>query len=278
MTIVTNFSGNLGNHIFSYILTRTVAEKLNFKFGFNPIPEFDYLNGKSQLDMLFDLDYGEIHNHSYYLIPDGYKQWTELAEDYGNRSFCSYQSSVFNIEDDTKLFIRCGQDARYYDKEKVKNWLKISDKIFTDRAVFDLPLWDTNFVVINVRGGEYKGISELCLLQDYYLSAVKKMQERISNCKFIVVTDDINYASSILPYPVYHFNIALDYWIIQNARNLIISNSSFAIIPAWINSSENIIAPRFWARYNVSTGYWTSSDIWTFGFKFLGRDGELYDN
>jgi hypothetical protein len=278
MTVISNFSGNLGNHIMTYLLTRTVADKNGYDWGFNRKPEFDYLQGQSQLDMLFDLDYGKEHSFDYYTIPDGYAFWNEFAEDYGNRVFCPYQPDVFNIQDNTKLFIRCGQDARYYSKEKVKSWLSISDKIFTDKTVFDLPLWDKNFVVINVRGGEYKGLPELCLGKDYYLSAIAKMQERVENCKFVVITDDMNYARSILPFPVYHFSIALDYWIIQNASNLILSNSSFAIIPAWINVSQNIIAPRYWARYNISTGYWTSSDIWTFGFKFLDKNGELYDN
>jgi hypothetical protein len=273
VTLISNFSGNLGNHLMTYLLTRTVAEKNGFAFGFNPKPEFDYLQGQSQLDMLFDLDYGEEHPFTYYEVPDGYKSWWESHDDFADYSYQPYQPEVFQLEDNTKLFIRCCQDARYYDKDLVRLWLRTKES-----GIMDIPFYlDNNTCILNVRGGEYKGLSNLILDKSYWDQAVQRVQEQVENCAFIVITDDVPYAQSLLPYPAYHFSVAADYTIINNARNLILSNSSFAIVPAWLNQNASlIIAPEWWARYNVSTGYWANSDIWTFGFTFMNRSGVLH--
>jgi hypothetical protein len=77
--------------------------------------------------------------------------------------------------------------------------------------------------------------------------------------------------------PVFHFGIGMDYYMISQAKNLILSNSSFAILPTWLNKNKPyVIAPRYWARHNVSTGYWANSDMWTFGWNYMDKDGELY--
>ncbi len=51
---------------------------------------------------------------------------------------------------------------------------------------------------------------------------------------------------------------------------------TFAIFPAWLNpNNPYVIAPKYWARHNVSTGYWANSSVDTFGFRFLDRNGVL---
>lgn len=270
--IISNFSGNLGNHMFIYALTRTVAELNNYAWGFNRIPEFDYLNGEEQLN-IFEIDYGEEHSYKYFELPENYGSWKEPMEDMGGYYFHKFSPSVFSIADNTKLFIPCGQDARYYNKEKLRKWFKIKNP-----EQYTLPFVDNNSCVINIRGGEYKGIPALLLEQSYWDNAIRMMREKIENCKFFVVSDDVPYAQSVFPqFKVEHHSMGMAYWMVQNAPNLIISNSSFAIIPAWLNTNAtNIIAPFGWARHNVSQGYWASSSIWTFGFTFIDQKGNIY--
>ena len=269
--IISNFSGNLGNHLFSYALTRTIAEHNNYEWGFNRVPEFDYLDGQEQLN-IFEIDYGKEHNNKYWDVPENYTAWREYYDTYENHLFYPFKPDTFEMEDNTKLFISCGQDARYYDKNKLRAWFKVKEQY-----QFTFPFFDANHCVINIRGGEYKGIDSLLLRQSYWDHAVRTMRERIPECNFLVISDDTPYAKSIFPnFRVEHYSIGMDYWIIQNAQNLILSNSSFAIIPAWLNQrAKNIIAPFGWARHNITTGYWASSDIWTFGFEFLNREGDI---
>jgi hypothetical protein len=41
---------------------------------------------------------------------------------------------------------------------------------------------------------------------------------------------------------------------------------------AWLNKNVNeIIAPKYWARHNVSDGYWATGDSYTRGFTYMDR-------
>lgn len=292
--ITSNFTGNLGNHMWIYAITRAVAERNGYKWGFNPMPEFDYFNGVPQLEFM-DIDYGIKHYYRYNERPEWVKN--EWEEEYCHLNYAngdsvdyhSYQPNIFNIPDNTKLYIRCCQDARYLIdiKDKVSEWFKIKEenayKYQEILSKLDIVL-DDNLAIINIRGGEYKTIPQVLLKKEYWWRAINfLLTQRSHNMKFVVITDDVPYAESIMPphmnIPVYHFSIGMDYYVINNAKNLILSNSSFAIFPAWLNKNyPYTIAPRFWARHNVSTGYWASSDIWTFDWLFLDdKDGRLYD-
>ena len=76
----------------------------------------------------------------------------------------------------------------------------------------------------------------------------------------MTVTDDLAAAKRILPeVKAYHFDLAGDYTAIKNAYYLILSNSTFAFFPAFTSDTvQYIIAPKYWARHNVSDGYWAS--------------------
>lgn len=125
--------------------------------------------------------------------------------------------------------------------------------------------------VISFRGGEYKWVSELYLPQEYWDLAVEKMRERGVKT-FSVVTDDVEEAQRFFPdFHVTH-NIAEDWCAILKAPNLILSNSSFAILPAYINQNvKHIIAPKYWARYN--TGEWLNPDNATYSkFEYIHHE------
>lgn len=105
---------------------------------------------------------------------------------------------------------------------------------------------------------------------------------RKKNCKmkFLSITDDVEYAENLLPdVPAHHFSIGSDYSIINRARNLVLSNSSFAFFPAWTNlNAKNIIAPKYWARHNVSDGFWACEFNIYKNWNWLGRDGKTYSH
>jgi len=42
--LISNFTAGFGNQMFTYAITRAVAEQNNYRWGFNPIPEYD--NGR----------------------------------------------------------------------------------------------------------------------------------------------------------------------------------------------------------------------------------------
>ena len=96
--------------------------------------------------------------------------------------------------------------------------------------------------------------------------------------EFVIVTDDVKYAQKLLPlYRAFHFEIGKDYSIIKNARYLILSNSSFAFFPAWTSETvKYVIAPKYWARHNISDGFWACAFNLYRDWMWQDRSGALF--
>jgi hypothetical protein len=78
------------------------------------------------------------------------------------------------------------------------------------------------------------------------------MKEIHPDMKFEVHTDDEETARLFFSsYPIIR-DISVNWRAIRYATYLILSNSSFAILPAYLNeNAKSIIAPKYWARYNT---------------------------
>jgi len=281
--ISTNLTGNFGDHIMRYALCRSVAEKNGYKWAINPIPSHDYYGGKQQLDF-FHLDYGEPNSYPFGTTPPWTTRvWIEQKYHHDEGyDFYYYQPDVFDLPDNTHMVISCGADSRYYDKEKIREWFTIGEK--EEREYEDILkqyniVLDENLTVINCRGGEFRGVPDLFLKREYYLSAASFFLKKNTKMKFLVITDDMEYFKTMFNCTVAHFSIGCDYYIVNHTKNLILSNSGFAIMPTWLNREKpNVIAPKYWARHNINK--WANSNVWTFGkedkWNFLDRYGELY--
>lgn len=287
--ITSNFSGNFGNSLIQYLITRIVADKNEYEFGFNPQFNYDYHGGYNQLDFLA-LDYGKQHSATFHENPEGvdnvwYEKYEHINYPSGDQvDYHPYQPDIWNVPDGSKLVIRCGQDANYFSdyKSKIKEWMqyqpgyeeKYSDYLF-DNKIF----LDEDTCIINVRGGEYKSSPNVLLQRKYWADAINIMIQRNSSMKFLCLTDDVQYGKQLFGdlIPVLHISIGGDFFVLHHSKNLIISNSSFAIIPVWMNQfNPYVVAPFGWARYNTTDGkYWASSDIKTFRWNFLDRKGNL---
>ena len=96
--------------------------------------------------------------------------------------------------------------------------------------------------------------------------------------EFMIITDDVETAAKVLPgIPAHHFDIGKDYVTLKNAYYLLLSNSSFACLPA--HTSETLkfaIAPKYWARHNVSDGYWASEQNIYSLFHYMDRSGRMF--
>lgn len=261
--ITTDFTGNFGNHIWQYVVLRSIAHKKNLEWGFTKYIYGDYYGGKSQMDFL-DLDYGKQVTK----IDKEYKEKIVVVD--GNVNIHLYDT-FDNLQDGSKL-VGCWQTEKYFKdiKDQVKQWVKVKSNVCK-------PILDDNVCIINIRGGEYRNHLELLFPQTYWNNAMKHMLHINPSVTFLVITDDIQYAKQFFPnIPCHHFDIATDYCFINQAKYLILSNSSFAYFPAWLNDKcKYVIAPKYWARHNTSDGYWANSCIYTEGWNYLNRDGKI---
>lgn len=270
-----NGSG-LGNQLWRYTVTRVIAKKNGYDFGIMSSHKFKASN-------IMSLDFGEqvVGGSSPFegapptVLPEGidnYYAERPLIHPAYNCDCRLYDPKLAFVADDTKIDGNM-ESEKYLEgfKVDVREWLRVKDN------KQDYRFKDENICVLAFRGGEYRGVRDLFLPPSYWHRAMQVMSSRNPNMSFVVVTDDPHTASNFFPsIPVYHYDTETDWVLIRNAKNVIMSNSSFAWLPTWINNGAlNVIAPKYWGKYNVSDGFWAQGDSLTKGWEYIDRDGKL---
>jgi len=281
--LITAFlTGNFGNNLAGIVSSKCIAKDLGYEWGVNPSPKYDYHNGMIQTYFL-DLDYGKFPEN---IQHEYYEKEIRYNHDGDNVDVRVFDENVYKIKDNTILLGGVWQSYGYYEKHMsdVKKWLQIKEeyiKEYERRLAENNITLDENLCVINFRGGEYRSYSRLIVRKEYYLDSIYEMMNVNKKMKFIIITDDIACVNLYLPeIPAHHFDIGMDYYILNNCQYSILSNSSFPIFAALTNEkSKQILAPKYWARHNVSNGYWAIGDQYYPKFKYVDREGkiETYD-
>jgi hypothetical protein len=284
--ITTNLTGNLGNHMWQYASCRAIGEKLGYEWGINSRPSYDYHNGMNQMYFM-DVDFGKPIEG---IIHEYHEPW-KFYSHVDNVNINMLDSNIYNIKDNTILLGKDGaaggifQSEEYIldKKENVLQWFKLKQEYIHlyESKLSELGIvLDENLCVINFRGGEYRGLSTVILRKEYWNYSINHMLSINPNMKFLVITDDVECARYFMPFeiPTLHIDIGFDFYVVNQAKWVILSNSTFGWWSAWLNQKANkIIAPKYWARHNVSDGYWGTGDSYTSCFTYLDRDGKLCD-
>jgi len=265
----------IGNQLFCYVTARSIAHTRGLDFGIKDTGWSGDKRYNQSGFYWFDLDWGQE-------VPDGLDVYYE-KEVRKKLNTChhdmtvgcdirGYDQGLMDVPDNTIIFGNM-QDEKYFDhnKELVKEWLKVKEEYDTYEYM------DDDVCVLNYRGGEYVGFHELYLTREYWLNAMENMTKINPNMKFVTITDDVKASQAMLPeIPAYHFTVDKDYAIIKNSKHVILSNSSFPFFAVYTSDTiENIIAPKYWARHNVSDGYWAMSQNIYSGWTYQDRDGNL---
>jgi len=278
MIITELYKGQgLGNQLACYITTRVIAKDKGYEFGIIHPERFKGLD-------FFQLDFGnEViggkgpEGGPPQILPDKIKYYyneRKIIHPINGSDIRLYDKDLTNILDQTKIDgLMQGEQYILHRKDEIREWLKVREKY----ECYDYS--SDNICVINFRGGEYTRAKDFFLNKEYWLNAIDHMLKINKDFKFIVITDDTYTAKKFFPkYLVKHFSIAKDYVIIKNAKYLILSNSSFAWFPAWLNKDLKFcIAPKYWGRYNISDGYWSLGQNITKGWMYLDKNGKLND-
>ena len=271
----------LGNQLFCYVSARCIAKDLGAAFA-TAGQEQLAVNIHSKKGMYFmDMELGEP-------ITETDKKRFQVYQEKEQRLYlktCVHDmthgcyvagadEAIYQIQDNTLLYGNL-QAERYFahHKEDIKQWLKVKEEYDSYEYTRD------NLCILNVRGGEYADSRVLFLRRKYWLDAMKHMRQLRPDMEFMIVTDDVAAAGKVLPeVEAHHFDLDKDYVTIKNAKFLILSNSSFAFFPAFTSETvEKVIAPKYWARHNVSDGYWASEQNIYDGFCYMDRNGQLFD-
>lgn len=249
----------LGDQLFRYITTRTIADELGFDSG---MINCDAFKGKSFMKLPL-------------------KEFTEKA---GGLPLFEEKSTVEN-----------GIDIRSYDPEInfIKDFTVIDgsfeDEKYWGHNLHNINRWlsveplnvDEDLCIIGFRGGEYYTDPNLGLPNEYYDEAIEIMKQKYPGIRFEVHTDDPIKAREFFPiYPIVentqishsqHSNMGFNWRSTRFAKYAIIPNSAFFILPRLLQHQENkeaaTIAPRYWARRN--TGTWARPACFYKAFKYI---------
>ena len=268
----------LGNQLFCYVTTRAIALEHGYDFS---VLGRETLGNNIHSDcglyfMEFDLgmesepsDYTRIYqekedrlylpNSRHDLVHGCYVTGTDYE--------------LLNIQDQV-LVAGNMQAEDYYSKYKneIKQWLKVKPEY----ECFDYSR--DNLCIIHLRCTDYTGSPELFLRRKYWVDGMKNMRKIRPDMEFMIITNDTREAEKLIPgVKAYNFSLAKDYSIIKNAKHLLLANSSFTYFPAFTSDTvETIIAPKYWARHNVSDGYWASEQNIYEGWTYQDRNGRLF--
>lgn len=248
----------LGNQLANYVTVRCLALDKGFNFGVQFPWNFkgkDLLNLDMGLPVLNGIT--PIEGAIPTTLPDGITSYyrEEMVAD------GDYDPKIALIEDNTLIHGNL-QGIKYFKhrKDEIREWLRVEP--------LDMP---ENLCVINFRGGEYKYVKDFFLPKSYWDTAIFLMNLRRPDMQFEVHTDDPEEARKFFPnYPIVH-DISLNWRAVRYAKHLILSNSSFAILPAWLNENTRVIAPWGFGRFN--TGEWLLKQNYVPGWTWIDKYG-----
>lgn len=276
--IETQEGFGLGNQLFFYITARCIAQDKGY--GFSVLdPEHFANNMHSDCGLYFmDLDMGE---------PSGKEDYKKVYREKETRLFAGNSKhdlthgvyvtdadeKLFDIEDGTLLYGNLQAEAYFIShKEEIRQWLKVKPEYDCMDYSCD------NLCILHLRCSDYMGSPELYLRRKYWLMGMKQMKKINPDMEFMIITNDVKEAGKFLPgIPAYNFDLAKDYSVLKNAKYLLLANSSFSYFPAFTSETvQYILAPKYWARHNVSDGYWASEQNIYAGWHYMDRKGRVF--
>ncbi|MEK6860351.1 MAG: hypothetical protein AABY07_00130 [Nanoarchaeota archaeon] len=236
--ILGNFyqGSGLGNQLARLVATRVKALDLGVDWGMIYIPDGSGKEQGFKGQSFMDIGWDNFGATPYYTLT----QWNEKKVRENGVDISPYDPE-FNFIEDNTIIDGEFQDERYWEhrEKEVNEWLKVEP--------LDMP---DDLCVIGFRGGEFAVYPDLFLPKEYWDEGIKRMRDINPNMRFEVHTDDEILAQQCFPdFKVIH-DIGINWRSMRYAKYAIISNSSFFILPRWLNKGITI-APRYWGRHNT---------------------------
>lgn len=293
------YGSGIGNQIWHYVVTRLIAEKHGYKYG---IMGKDRWKGQA----FMSIEFGEEvvggsgpEGGPPETLPEGITDYYKehyLRHPVTNGNVGLPDPNLLSVSDGTKIEGTL-QRMSYIENHRLKicDWLKYDESLNFSQFT------GSDSCVIQFRGGDYL-TGNSALPPEYYSMAMEYMRVATNNndLKFYVVTDDPTNARKYIPgaevigsatsdekdphqgsigwYKYPGGPIGIDYSILNQAENVILSASTFGFWPVWTNQqAENVIAPMYWFDWNASDGWWRPSEAIVDDWLWIDRSGNVSD-
>lgn len=258
--IYVRFTDRLGNHLFQLAAAYSLTDKITICAD-DPDVHRNIMNYK-------DIFFRNIPIIDY--IPSGVKVYTEPEFRY---------HSIPYKEGDDLIIKGYFQSYKYVDINRMRLLYRMPDFISQKLKEKYGSLLCTGFNAIHVRRGDYMNMlyKHPFAGSKYYHNAIKALN---SDLPFIVVSDDITWCKKNFHGNQFYFserNSFLEDFFIQTlASNNIISNSSFSLWAAMLNSNSNrkVYAPSLWFGYQSGIDF---SDLLPDSFEIIHNNYTFVD-
>lgn len=298
MIVTEIYKGSgLGNQIWNLVVSRILAERYGYEWGVKKSTPYKARKFMPNFDFGKEVTGGHTPREGQppTSLPDGIVNYIRERNDplpqCGHSGIFFDNNLWYHLPDNTKLdgLFQC---LSYINdrKDDVRKWLEHNVNI-TEYSEDDI-------CVIHFRGGEYL-ITASWLEPKFYENARDRMLEYNPNMKFVVVTDDPENANKFIPWArvvgattlseqedieqgtgFFKYkggNIGVDYSILHNARNVIMSASTFSFWPVWTSTEVNkVIAPKYWFDHKTSNGWWRGDDMIVQEWDYIDTQGKLF--
>lgn len=254
----------LGNQLFTYLSTISLARRFNHSYGFVGIHKF---KGHD----IFTLDFGEeISNYPSSKIYEVRFYDKDCGHDLGSR-VTDITNKLENSSEDFKL------EGLYADPEFWFENIQFVRESLVFNSHFRATLDKTpSKPIIHIRGGDFLE-SNSSLKIDYYQKALITSGKELN--EFFIATDDPDYVRRLflneklnfLPFNRRHSSTAphhiggsfvLDFLELIASDYLIISNSTFAFWASLLNErASQIIAPIYWSAHHCNKQHWSPAQF-----------------
>jgi hypothetical protein len=250
--IVVRFRGRLGNQLFQYAFALATAKRFKTFFLIDRINDssfvkyFDIYNSQTVNKLML-----YFFRRKIICIEDASEKLKTRIDKLSNNTYYDgfFQSEIY-FDNVKRLVIKKFQVRKKY-KEMFES--KFGELFFGHKIIaIHCRIGD----YVNAWNEEDYGSIDLILPEKYYKNALA-MIEDIQNYKIIIVTDDIEKATSKFDFIndkiIVSEDEIIDFQILQNANKLIIANSTFSWWAAYLNhKNATVFAPQYWLGFKVN--------------------------
>ena len=268
--IIVNLTGGLGNQLFQYSFARYLARlnKCELKLDVSSYKSYEWHNyslSPFNVDEIFATP-----EECHYFKGTGLTIFQKIHRKIFNLNYLLVEDS-FQFNPKYKLWNSPGYVSGYWQSEKyfkeieseLRNQFSILIPASKKNQVIIDQMQRENSVSLHIRRGNYVNVNHVnkihgtCSL-NYYNSAVAIISSKVTNPKFYVFSDDINWAKDNLYLNFETIFVDIndsktdyeDLRLMSNCKHNIIANSTFSWWGAWLNSSNNkiVVSPNIWFK------------------------------
>lgn len=264
---IVKIIGGLGNQMFQYAFYKAISlhSEDDTKIDIEGFKDYDLHNGY-ELEKIFGISNIHANRKQIQLIKDEwpfYKIRRKLnllkKTHYIERNLFSYSSDIYKKRN--MYFDGYWQNIQYVvDAEKeIRNDFEFCEPKDKRNINVLKEIRSNNSCSVHIRRGDYinhptfKGICD----ENYYKKAIEYIETRVSNVKFYVFSNDIDWCKKFLIGDNFIFidwnfgeTSYIDMFLMKECKHNIISNSTFCWWSSWLNTNEGkiTISPSKWTN------------------------------